>query len=159
MYHTEFGRRLRSQSSNSSLSRNQSHESLLLPSSSDRRDGSGSGGRIGSGLGKRSSLDYTSFASPSTNTTLDDEDPFGGEDIFFQRPSGSRPRTPKLAEKERPRTPGRGRTGIQGDRLVKKNEKLLRSLFTVESNINSTFFYLTGLYLIEMILIFNLPFS
>lgn len=117
MYHTEFGRRLRSQSSNSSLSRNQSHESLLLPSSSDRREQSG-GSRIGSGLGKRSSVDYSSFADPSTTTTLDDEDPFG-EDILLQGSSnGSRLRTPRLVERERPRTPRRGRTGIQGDRLV-----------------------------------------
>lgn len=53
---------------------------------------------------------------PSTATTFDDEDPFGGEDLLVG-PSRSRPRTPKLMERERPRTPGRsGRAALPGDR-------------------------------------------
>lgn len=123
MYHTEFGRRLRSQSSGSTISRNQSHESLLIPSTYDR-----SNHASGSRLGKRSSVDFSSSSSssiyPRSNaeattsamTLDDDDDPFEGSAI--KPAADNRPRTPKLYERERPRTPGRGRNIVQGDRSV-----------------------------------------
>lgn len=68
-------------------------------------------------MGKRASVDFSSIAGPSKLKILEDEDPFGGDDILSSGASKiNRPWTPKSIDRSRPRTPGRGRSIVQGDR-------------------------------------------